>query len=120
MNKRRKERIARRKALEDWSKAVRTRDGRCMICNKLKGLNAHHILSKRLYPEFKLEVWNGISLCPFHHKYSRMSPHQDAIGFASFMLLRNPELFYALIDKIRAKTTSEVVSEGSRDIRSKL
>jgi hypothetical protein len=106
MNKRRTLRIKARKDLENWSKSIREKDRFCQICGKTKGLNAHHILSKQLYPEFKLEIWNGITLCRFHHKYSRMSPHQDAIGFASWLLIECPELFYNLIDKIRAKNAA--------------
>ena len=113
MNQKRRLKIARRKEMEAWSQSVRARDKVCQICQKSKNLNAHHILSKRLYPEFKLELWNGIALCHFHHKFSRISPHQDPIGFVSFMLIEKPEMFYALIDKVRAKQRLQPVSGRS-------
>lgn len=117
MNKKRRERIARRKALEQWSKEVRLNNPECAICHKKKNLNTHHILSKRLYPEYRLEIWNGIVLCPFHHKFGWQSPHQDPIGFISFMLIEKPELLYALIDKVRAKLSSKAVSEPFKVIQ---
>ena len=51
--------------LRDWSKKVRDRDGfKCQVCGRTDITHAHHILCKERYPEFKLEIDNGVTLCP--------------------------------------------------------
>ena len=61
--------------LRYWSKAVRLRDNNicqdcgldCIEC----GSEAHHVLSKKYYPEFQFIVSNGITVCkPCHNEYT--------------------------------------------------
>lgn len=55
-----------------WRKAVFERDGyRCVHCGikgNGKNLNAHHIKSFAEYPELRLAIDNGITLCKSCHK----------------------------------------------------
>ena len=56
-----------------WRKAVFVRDNwTCQICGDKTGgnLHAHHIFSFSEFPEYRLDVWNGITLCyACHQKY---------------------------------------------------
>lgn len=75
----------RRQTKEDreWSKTVRARAGnRCELCGAEKYLNAHHILPKERYKEYRYELTNGISLCPSCHKWGKYSAHRNPIFFA--------------------------------------
>lgn len=56
----------------NWRKLVLERDNyRCKVClsNKTKynTLHVHHLLPVGLFPDFKLDPCNGITLCRFHH-----------------------------------------------------
>lgn len=52
-----------------WRKAVLERDGnKCVMCSCSSGLNADHIKSFALYPELRLDVDNGRTLCVSCHK----------------------------------------------------
>jgi len=55
--------------LGEWSRAVLERDNyTCRECNKKDGrMEAHHILSRALYPELALSVDNGKTLCSQCH-----------------------------------------------------
>lgn len=53
-----------------WSEAVRTRDGKCALCGKTEGLNAHHwIHSKAQGNKHRWNVKNGLALCYACHIY---------------------------------------------------
>ena len=54
-----------------WRSAVFKRDGFiCQICGKRGGeLHAHHILSFASFPECRLAINNGRTLCKFCHKF---------------------------------------------------
>ena len=53
-----------------WRSAVFERDGyRCAICGEVGGrLNAHHIKPFAKYPDLRLDIDNGITLCEECHK----------------------------------------------------
>lgn len=49
-----------------WSKFIRERDGKCMICGSTNRLSAHHIFSRR-YMSTRWYTGNGLTLCyPCH------------------------------------------------------
>ena len=53
-----------------WRSKVFERDGfKCVICGQVGGtLNAHHIRSFKKYPNLRLVVDNGVTLCEGCHK----------------------------------------------------
>jgi hypothetical protein len=63
------------------------------MCGKAEHLNVHHILQKELYPEFRQEVWNGITLCVGHHKFSRRSAHRDSLNFFEWLRTKQEQRF---------------------------
>lgn len=55
---------------KDWRIAVFERDGyTCKICGDSKGgnLNAHHIKSYSKFPELRLDISNGVTVCKNCH-----------------------------------------------------
>lgn len=101
-------------ALKAWSRYVR-RSGRCAVCGaaeppptwtvvkrgKRKGkkvlrkkwiLNAHHLLPKERYPQFRTHRKNGVALCPTNHKFGRYSAHRNPLWFAAWLEKHHPDL----------------------------
>lgn len=54
--------------LQEWSRLVIDRDGKCKGCESKNNLEAHHILPKALYPKKIYDVNNGLTLCRKCHK----------------------------------------------------
>ncbi len=87
-----KKRKSNRTLLSEWSKAVRARDGQvCGVCGSEKYLNAHHILPKERYADKKLDIINGVSLCPTCHKFGKYSAHRNAIWFSEWLKKNKPQ-----------------------------
>jgi hypothetical protein len=65
----------------EWRMEVFARDNfECKMCKEKVGLQAHHILSWREFPELRFDVNNGIALCRAHHprkraEEKRLSPY---------------------------------------------
>lgn len=49
--------------IRKWSIAVRWRDRKCRICGSRENLEAHHLYDKSHFPEFALDMDNGVTLC---------------------------------------------------------
>ena len=63
------ERIRKSKAYKDWRTAVFERDNyKCVLCGKGRTICADHIKEFALYPELRLNVDNGRTLCLDCHK----------------------------------------------------
>lgn len=80
----------------EWRRAVFSRDGwKCAECGK-SGifLHAHHIKSFSKHPELRLDVDNGITLCPSCHQGKHRSNH--AIKGFGKRQNRRPELALAI------------------------
>ncbi len=56
-------------------------------CNETEHLHAHHIFKRSDYPEFKYDLWNLITYCPFHHFWTHIinGEIKDAIFVTAFM-----------------------------------
>ena len=66
------------KETKDWKKTIYIRDNfTCVSCNQIGyELNVHHIKPYSLFPDLRLDLDNGITLCEkchrdFHKKYGR-------------------------------------------------
>jgi len=58
-----------------WRAAVKKRDGNaCTKCGETKRLHAHHIISVLDNPALRLDVSNGITLCPKCHSKEHCRP----------------------------------------------
>ena len=103
------ERLKIKKALREWSIAVRNRDNnKCVICKTDKFLHAHHILPKeaKIFHFLRLDINNGISLCARHHKYSyEISPHKNPFLFMFWLINNKTKQVLYLNDKLKQKTT---------------
>jgi len=115
-SKRQTEKIARRKALESWSKAVRERDSwTCQICGNTKYINSHHIVPKEI-KEFRTELNNGVTLCPICHKFGQKSAHKNALWFIVWLQRHKPVQY----DYLLWNYASKVLESGSKAIEEKL
>lgn len=53
---------------EKWRQAVFERDNyTCQDCGKTEDLSTHHIKSYAEFPELRLDVSNGVTLCCYCH-----------------------------------------------------
>ena len=95
--KRQRDKIARRKALEAWSKAVKERDSwTCQMCGRKEFVRSHHILPKELL-DTRLELNNGVALCCKCHKYSMKSAHKNGVYFTGWLYRNKPVLYNFVI-----------------------
>lgn len=53
--------------LQRWTRAVILRDKACVRCGVRETLQAHHIKPYAKHPELRLDVDNGVALCPVCH-----------------------------------------------------
>jgi 5-methylcytosine-specific restriction endonuclease McrA len=64
-----------------WSKLVRDRDKQCLYCGRRDYLAAHHYI-RRGIKATRLQLDNGITLCPAHHTFStEFSAHRTEQTF---------------------------------------
>jgi hypothetical protein len=87
-----------RKLFKIWSMEVR-KIGRCEICSATKRLNAHHILDKNYYHEYRFDPRVGICLCPSCHKFGKYSAHKNPIWFAKWLKNNKPEQFKWVVER---------------------
>lgn len=80
---------------KEWSKAVRDRDGECLICGKKEKLSAHHLIPKE-FKETRSQLMNGVALCFTHHMrfgYG-ISPHSHgSLLFTMILKEKRPDLW---------------------------
>ena len=101
-----KKKASNRQLLREWCENVRARDGfRCQVCGRTGVTNAHHILCKERYPEFKLDTDNGITLCPGHHRFGRLSAHRNQLWFSEWLKENFRDLWELAIRRIELSQT---------------
>ena len=82
--------------LRPWHLAVVRRDGgECQYCVLFFGTHytpkhGDHILTQKLWPEYRLEKWNGVAACPRHNDMRNLVMVQACIastakGYAQFV-----------------------------------
>ncbi len=52
---------------EKWRLAIILRDKKCVRCDALENLQAHHLKSWKHHPELRYDMENGVALCPLCH-----------------------------------------------------
>ena len=73
--------------VRDWRDKVINRDGVCQCCGGHKHLEAHHIFSWEDYPDLRVDVDNGVTLCRWcHYKYNSYFGHKgNRINLVKFL-----------------------------------
>jgi hypothetical protein len=86
-----------KKCSEAWSKAVRCRDGRCLVCGATENLQAHHwLISRARSRRYRFDLRNGVTLCYGHHL---RGIHTEA-SLAFLMLIMRNVTFMSLEDAV--------------------
>jgi len=92
-----------RENAKKWREEVLKRDNfKCCVCGKLGKKNnnhVHHIIPRK-FKEYKFEVNNGITLCYYHHKVGKESPHMNAIWFAEWLKKNKKELYEIALNRL--------------------
>lgn len=72
---------------EDWRDSVIERDGVCQCCGGHKYLEAHHIFSWEDYPDMRINIDNGVTLCKWcHGRYNSYFGHKGTgIGIVQYL-----------------------------------
>ena len=93
-----------RTQLKNWSREVRDRDGnKCFLCGSTEHLQAHHILPKHGWKDYRLDLQNGIALCAKCHSFGKWSVHNGAALFFYLKLMMNRPLQFAYLKNILLK-----------------
>jgi len=82
---------------DDFREAVFKRDGyHCLFCEETQGLDAHHIIERRLFSDGGYYIDNGVTLCQKHHLLAESTELScDAIRtMAGIIDIVLPEDFY--------------------------
>jgi hypothetical protein len=82
---------------DDFREAVFKRDGyHCLFCEETQGLDAHHIIERRLFSDGGYYIDNGVTLCQKHHLLAESTELScDAIRtMAGIIDVVLPEDFY--------------------------
>ena len=89
-----------KKQFLDWSIKVKERDGNhCALCPSVTLLNAHHLIGRE-FKQLRFDLDNGISLCPFHHQWSKdISPHRNSFVFFVWFMTNRKEQYQRLLEK---------------------
>lgn len=120
INKKTIERREIKKKFNEWTVAVKERDGwQCQLCGKKnrelneKGtptvLNAHHIIARdnKEFPDLRFEVENGITLCAGCHRFSKRGPHHGTIIFSEWLRRNFPQRYEFLCNIVFNEKTIE-------------
>lgn len=93
----------RTKALSLWSRLVRERDGKCIICGANTTVDAHHLLSKEYFAQFATDINNGVSLCKRCHKYSATAAHKNQFYFVEMINQKSHDQYIWVMSRIYDK-----------------
>lgn len=51
-----------------WSKAIKRRDKKCVVCGSTKKLHSHHLNAWATFPDQRFNISNGVTLCKCCHE----------------------------------------------------
>lgn len=84
--------LANKKALSDWSMAVKIAgDMSCAVCGSTDRVQSHHLIEKKWWPDHKLDPKIGIPVCSKHHGFNRHSMHTNPFWVVAWMEANRPE-----------------------------
>ena len=116
--KMREKRRLNREKKEAWTnvriKALVRDNCKCLICDKDLSLanvhnrQVHHILDKKNYPQFALDLENLITLCWQDHKVGPCSPHLNALAFMEIFKRKRPEQYAHLKKMFESSNNNDV------------
>jgi predicted restriction endonuclease len=91
-----------------WADAVKVRDNHCcVICGSNIRPNAHHIIVRENH-ETKLEIDNGLTLCPKHHLFCRkISAHNNPLGLFVWLEENRPDQLAFVREKMKVILKNE-------------
>lgn len=105
-----------RKAFRLWSLKIRN-IGKCELCGKKYGeinekgkkiiLQAHHIIGRENL-NLAWDLNNGICLCSYCHKFSKIGPHKGSIIFSEWLRKNYPEKYEYLLKKWDEKINIDI------------
>lgn len=85
---------------KDWSLAVRTRDGHCLVCKRTDvRLNAHHLIPKN-FKQYRSTLDNGFTLCYGCHTGGRYSAHKHPLWFSNWLHTYYPDVYKLTMERI--------------------
>jgi 5-methylcytosine-specific restriction endonuclease McrA len=86
--------IAKSTVDKKWALVVRLMAGKCALCGKTEGLQAHHIISRSNHA-VRWNLDNGVALCALHHTFgNKLSAHKTPMEFSMKLLeLRGDEWY---------------------------
>lgn len=106
------EKIRRSQDYIDWRKQVFTKDSyTCQCCGDNKGgnLQAHHLLNFAEYPELRLDVSNGITLCENCHNFAIYGSFHHIYGAHN----NTPEQLYEYIERYKSGEFDELKNKAT-------
>lgn len=91
-----------------WANMIKERDGyNCVVCNSCYRPNAHHLIPREI-KEYRHELWNGITLCVNHHKFSRiLSAHNSPFAFFLWLKKYRNDIFIKIEEETRKNAKRE-------------
>lgn len=102
---------------KSFVKQIKERDNYCcQICKKSfknakpQALQVAHILSKENYPELKLNEYNVLTLCFYHHKNAPISSHLDGFSFSYWFMNNYKERYEYLVNWLKLHHTNTIKS----------
>jgi len=90
----------------EWSKKIREVYPECIICGSKVRLNAHHIIPREI-KKTRHELFNGVSLCPKHHKWGINSAHRNPLWFLLKLHEFSASKLEKCIDSLNHEETGE-------------
>lgn len=90
---------------DDWSRKVRARDKRCIVCGSTKSLAAHHAIVDRTVRSTRWELTNGVTLCLKCHIFN---VHRKA----SFQIMN--DFLNILVKKIKIEEIGRLLAKAEQ------
>lgn len=94
--------------LAEWSRKVKSRDGKCLHCGTTEDLHAHHKIRKSERPDLALDPENGVTLCYRCHKREHARDAPFRMPKSKRPHRKTLELRIAQLEKKNTSLSSEI------------